>query len=162
MIKNLFIGCLMVVVVSLLVGAAAFWYFFVQEKPQLNAVVDLPPMGVLDQPFELVVHATNPHTEAISFGSVDIETIFLDGFEVISVSPEGKDGTAIIGKGGTAFLEQKRWDFGHAVEPGGSFTVRFQLLPKKVGSHTGTLDVCNVFQNYTEHKIAIEIVAPAE
>ena len=88
-------------------------------EPKLTAAINLPDEVVVGEEFELLVEITNPHDKPVVLGSVDLESSFIRGFEVVSVAPNAVEDTD--------YFSYQRWNFSKSIEPGGSLTVKFRL-----------------------------------
>lgn len=81
----------------------------------------------------MTVTITNPHNQSLSFDSIDIESSFFDGFQVVSVTPQPKKTSQMFGL--------HTWEFLDSVDANSTRTITFQLKAVKDGRFTGTLDV---------------------
>ena len=91
---------------------------------------------------EMVVKTSNPHPRPVILDSIDIDSAFLRGFQVLAVVPK-PSGTDEI-----SILDQRSWSFGQSVPPGEESTVRFTLRSIEPGHFVGNVDVCNPNQDY--------------
>lgn len=139
--KQLIIGCGIASILVVLAGAALIYYVFVRELPVLDATLDAPHSVTLDSEFEIVVTATNPHAESVTLDSIDIQQTFLDGFQVVGVTPEPVDTMNVFGM-------IRTWEFGIPVAPGDSTEIRFEFRAVEEGRFSGDLDVCNPNQDW--------------
>jgi hypothetical protein len=107
------------------------------KSPALTATVSIPLEVELGVPFTMTVTASNPHEVPATLDSVDIDEAFLAGFQVLSVEPRATNTSHI------PLANQRSWDFGQSVPPGGSATVTFTLRAVAEGRFSGDVDVCN-------------------
>ncbi len=144
---------IIVLVTFLAVGAvltvAGFMFF--REKPKLEASIEIPAEIALGSTVSLVVKVSNPHQKAVGLDSVDVADSFLAGFQVLSVEPKPTGTTHV------PVLDQRSWDFGRAVPPGGKLTVTFTLKAVAEGHFSGDLDVCNPSQDFTTHVVDVVV-----
>jgi hypothetical protein len=140
--KKIILGCLGVVVLVIVVGAGLIWFWLFRELPMLDASLSLPNEAALDSTVTMVITATNTHETPITLDSIDIDDAFLSGFQVISIQPASTDTTHV------PIANQRSWDFGTIVQPGGSISVAFQLRAVTQGHFSGDIDVCNPNQDF--------------
>jgi hypothetical protein len=139
------LGGLVLVLLASFACTGACWYLFVRETPLLETSLALPEHVAAGQPFDLVVHAHNPHAEPVTLDSVDVDLELLGAFQVLEVVPPPA-GTLKI-----PLLDQRSWTYGRAVPPGETWSVTFRLRPLQPGHFSGTIDVCNPSQQFTSH-----------
>ena len=116
--------------------------------------LDAPVTAAVGEVFTMEVTATNPGDKTVTLGSVDIYDTFLEGFEVLRVTPtpERDDG---IFDFHSYFFE------GMPIEPGGSATVSFKLKAVKPGRWQGDVDCCTPMESFSTAVALIEVTGPA-
>lgn len=153
------LGCLLVVAGAhvILTLVTAVWPTVFQlssigsyaPEPTLTAAVDLPDEVVVGEEFELLVEATNPHDKPVVLGSIDLESSFIRGFEVVSVTPNAVEDPD--------YYSYQRWNFSKSIEPGGSLRVKFRLRAVRIGQFAGDIDVCNPNEDCTTQLVIIRV-----
>lgn len=135
------IGCLgAALLFTVVIGlGVAVWLF--TERPKLDASLSLPSEATLGETLTMLVTTTNPHDQAVTLDSIDIDDTFLDGFQVVTVVPEPTGTMHVFG--------QRSWSFGTSVPPGQALEVRFTLKAVQGGHFSGDVDVCNPAQDFT-------------
>jgi hypothetical protein len=136
--KKLLAGCAIVAALALLAGAAGCWYLL-RERPNVVSTLGVPSEVVVDQVFDMVITAENPHDVTVKLDSIDVSDSFLDGFQVVSVTPE-PTGTMDL-------FDFRSFDFSRDVAPGESLVVTFKLRAVSEGLFRGDCDVCNPNQD---------------
>lgn len=133
--KKIIIGCTATFIVVVFIMALGAWLFLFRELPMLEASLTLSSEAALNTTIPLVITATNPHSKPVTLDSIDFEDIFLEGFQVVQITPEAADTLHIFG--------YRCWIFSQQVEPGESVTVTFLLKAVQLGHYSGDIDVCN-------------------
>lgn len=125
-------------------------------EPELLTTVKFPDAVTVDEEFDVVVEATNPHAKAIPLGHVDFELALMSGFRVVSVTPEAVETPN--------YAAYQRWSFSKLVEPGASQTVTFRLRAVRPGNFAGDIDVCNPNEDCTTKHVIVHVknVEPAQ
>ena len=138
--KQFVVGCLAISAV-LFIGLVVLIYFvLIRELPTLEASIATPASVAVNSTFDAVVTAENTHSDQIVLDSIDVEAVFLEGFQVVSVSPKPSETYSIFG--------YRTWEFDQAVEPGEKVEVTFTLRAVQQGHYTGDVDVCNPNQDF--------------
>jgi hypothetical protein len=140
--KKIFLGCLGATLLILLTGTAFIWFVLFRELPMLDATLALPTEAAVESPVDMVVTVSNPHSEAVTLDSIDVDAAFLEGFQVVGVEPEPK-GTMLV-----PFLNQRSWEFGKVLQSGETHSVTFRLKSVMEGRFSGDIDICNPNQDY--------------
>ena len=138
--KKFAIGCVAVVLLAGVIGVIFVVAWFVHDKPMLDAHLSLPNKVALDAPLTMLITTSNSHPKAVTLDSIDIDDDLLEGFQVVSITPEPTDTMHILG--------QRSWSFGQRVKPGESLPVRFEMTAVVEGHFSGDIDVCNPNQDY--------------
>jgi hypothetical protein len=94
----------------------------------------------------------NDGAKDLKFAELDIYDTFLDGFEVVSVSPKPKSKERIFGI--------VTYGFSRKLKPAESMAIEFELRAKETGIWTGGVDACTPTQNYVSDYAEIEVVEP--
>ena len=142
------LGVLSTVVVAI-AGLIAFATFFTGPMPAMS--VQLPEEVVLGDEFPLTVDVSNPHTEDIVLGNIDIPNRFFETFEIVSISPAPSEESPVGGFG------TQTWYFLWELSPGSSFQIIVNLKALKSGIHPVEFDVCNSYQDCTTFVGVIEV-----
>ena len=137
---KIILGCLGAFIATVLLVGAGFWFLLMRELPVLDAKLTAENEVAVADVTTMAVVTSNSHDRSVVLDSIDIDSIFLDGFQVLSVKPEPKESMQFFG--------QQTWSFGTRVEPGESLTVYFELKALKAGRFTGDVDVCNPNQDW--------------
>ena len=147
----LLLVCLLVattvnVIVDLTVGFMSGAGFYMSsiamtQQPTLTASLVAPQTVKLGEEFDLVVKTKNTHEDEIRLHSIDIEYRFLNGFEVVSVSPDAVESST----GDSAY---RTWKFSETVDPDESRNITLRLKAVQVGQFYGDLDVNNPNLDY--------------
>lgn len=102
------------------------------QQPTLTASLEGPQTVKLGEEFDLVVKTKNTHEDEIRLHSIDIEYRFLNGFEVVSVSPDAVESST----GDSAY---RTWKFSETVDPDESRNITLRLKAVQVGQFYGDL-----------------------
>jgi len=114
------------------------------------------PMAVkMDDVFSLKVKATNITEEFAELGSIDVYDSFLEGFEVLGVSPSSKSESGLFGYRSFYFD-------GLRMRPGESTTVTFELKAVKPGMWQGDVDCCTPSESFSSEAAAILVTETAD
>ena len=108
----------------------------------LDCSLSAPSKVELGDEFDLTVTVNNPYASNVILDSIDIYDSFLDGFDVLSVSPipeSGKDYDA---------LDFYSWDFDKSFASDEKLEITYSLRATKVGHFEGDVDVCNPQQDF--------------
>lgn len=138
--KQFVVGCLAISALLFIGMIALFYFVFVRELPTLEASITSPASVTVDSTFDAVITAENPHSDSIVLDSIDVEDVFLEGFQVVSVTPKPSDTYSIFG--------YRTWEFNQAVQPGEMVEVTFTFRAVQPGHYTGDVDVCNPNQDF--------------
>ena len=105
----------------------------------------------MGEEFDLVMKTRNLHMDPIRLDSIDVDFAFLEGFEVISITPTPEEPMDIFG--------QRSWAFTDTVAAGDSLDVVFTLKAVREGHYVGDIDVCNPNQDFTTVIPNIDVLA---
>ena len=139
---------------ALLIGFCLFCYLLFRTKPKLSAVLSAPNETSIGSEIYATVTVSNPHTTAVSLGTIDIEDKILSGFQVLSIKPQPLEAISLD------FLETHSWTFDTIVQPGDSLNITFTLKPIAEGRFTGEIDICNSNNDFTT--LILDIVVKNE
>ncbi|MGI9455310.1 MAG: hypothetical protein ACR2NU_02045 [Aeoliella sp.] len=123
------------------------------EKPKLDAKLTCPRSVIVGETFDLVLETRNRHSDSIILDSIDVDTGFLSGFKIVSITPQPMEPYDI------GIIGMRSWGFGESVSPGESLTVTFTLTAVKQGHYKGDVDVCNPNQDFTTVIPNVDILA---
>lgn len=138
--KNVAIGCAVAAVIGLIVLVFGSWLLLFREMPMLSATLSLPVEVAVNETVTMTVTASNPHDRTVTLDSIDIDLTFLEGLQVIKITPEPTDTMTVFG--------QRCWFFEVDVDAGGSQDVQFEFRALQPGRFTGDVDVCNPNQDF--------------
>ncbi|MCB2153398.1 hypothetical protein KQI84_00805 [bacterium] len=147
--KKFLIGCLAAGLLFVVLIAGIVGFLFFRILPTVSTSIDVPGRVQLDAEFPMVVSATNPHTQAVTLSSIDVDNELLDGFQVISIDPAPQSSMQVM------FLDQRSWVFNRSLEPGESIDVTFILLPVREGRFQGSIDTCNPNQDFVSQWVDV-------
>jgi hypothetical protein len=132
--RSMTIGCFSVSAAAILgVAGLVIWMFV--DLPMLDASLSHPTIVQLDSTFNLCVSVSNSHNTVVTLHSIDIEDSFLEGFQVVSITPEDTDTMHLLG--------MRNWDFGIRIDPGQSLDICFELKAVQEGHFSGDVEVRN-------------------
>lgn len=135
------------------IGATGYW-LVTREAPPFAVDVEYPDVVEVGETLTLKVTVANDGTKDLRFAELDLYDTFLDGFEVVSVSPKPKSKERIFGI--------VTYGFSRKLKPAESMPIEFKLRAKETGMWTGGVDACTPTQNYVSEYAEIEVVdAPA-
>ena len=126
----------------LLIGGCTAW-FLLQDSPVPGGSISAPVEVAVGDEFEMTVTVTNPNDATVTLDSIDIYYSFLDGFQVVSVSPSPGDTTDF------EMLDFRSWDFGNTIAPGDELDIVYKLRAIQPGHYSGDVDICNPAQDFT-------------
>lgn len=142
------LGVFTTIVVAVAAGVA-ITYLYTGPAPAVS--VALPDAAVVGTGFTIVVDVSNPHSENVALGNLDIPDRFFESFEVSSVAPEASAESPIGGFG------SQTWFFDMELEPGASQRFTLSVTPIRPGTHVVEFDVCNSFEDCTRFVGAIDV-----
>jgi hypothetical protein len=148
MLARVVVGIAAGIVVTFL-GFVAYGLLY--TGPQLSLRVNAPESVAAGEPFQIELQLTNPHPEAITLDSVDIDESVFEIFEVTSVTPAPSEESPL------SVLGQRSWVFDRIVHPGGSETVVFELQAPSPGTFQVPLQVCNGYQDCSGTPISVRV-----
>ena len=127
------IVCIVAVVAGGLIGTL---FLHVIEEPEgLWLTVEAPDAVKVGDTFKLVVRATNRLSDReIELGDLDIEDQYLDGFVIVSISPDPKS-TEL-----DTFNDCMAVRFAVTLPPGSTAEFEFELRAQRVGQYRGQVD----------------------
>lgn len=138
--KHALAGCITAALLGAVASVVLLLMYLLYEPPLLSASLLAPTRVALDSEFELVVTVSNPHPKPMTLDSIDLYEDFLEGFQVLSITPEPSDSNAYGG--------MRSWEFGDSISPGDELKIRFELRAVEEGRFKGDLDVCNPKMDY--------------
>lgn len=133
------------------IGVGGYW-LVTRDAPPFAVDVDHPDVVEVGETLTVKVTVMNDGTKDLKFAELDLYDTFLDGFEVVAVSPKPKTKERFFG----IFT----YGFSRTLKPAESFGIEFELRAKEAGLWTGGVDVCTPTQNYVSEYAEIEVVAP--
>jgi len=117
-------------------------------------VLDAPATANMDEVITLKVTATNIGEDTATLGSIDVYDTFLEGFDVVRITPKPKNESGIFGF-------QSYYFDGFLMEPGESATVSFELKASKAGTWEGDVDCCTPLENFSTAVATITVTDAA-
>jgi len=130
-----------------IVALDVFW-----TSPLLDVGVEIPTSATLDSIFYMKISISNPHSELVTLGNVDIPNAFLESFEVVTVTPRPIDDSPISGFG------TNTWYFDVEVQPETTKIITFDVRPTARGRHVIEFYVCNSTEDCTLIAKPIEVL----
>ena len=116
-------------------------YFYFTGSPPFQVTIDAPSKVAVNDTFDVVINVTNPSDKKMILDSIDIYSSLLDGFDIVSVSPDPGSQMKI--------LNFQSLSFSHSVRPNETVKVVVSLNAKEEGYFAGDIDVCTPAQNFT-------------
>jgi len=133
------------------IGAGGYW-LFTRDAPPFTVGLEHPDVVEVGETLTLKVTVANDGAKDLKFAELDLYDTFLDGFEVVAVSPKPKTKDRVFGIA--------TYGFSRTLKPAESFDIMFELRAKEEGLWTGGVDACTPMQNYVSEYAEIEVVAP--
>lgn len=122
---------------------------WIGDEP-FDVELDSPITAAVGEVFTMQVTATNLGDEAATLGSIDIYDTFLEGIEVLRVTPTPERNDGI-------FDFQSYFFDGIRMEPGESATVTFKMKAVKPGRWQGDVDCCTPMESFSTAVAVIEV-----
>lgn len=133
------LGCGLVLLCVLLLGLAGggFFYYMVQDPPDLLAWVESPDQVAVGDEFALKVFVVNERkTDSLKITSIDLGESYLDHFTVRETQPRA------ISSQHVPIDDSQSFGFNAVIAPGNTNVFTFQLRAANTGVHRGDVDVC--------------------
>jgi hypothetical protein len=128
------LGCLAAVLLQALVIWFFTWLAFGMRPPAgMVARVQAPPTVPSGKPFPLVLSIRNDGKEAFTITNVTAGKALLRQFSLKNPQPAPANHVSALGS--------TVWEFRKTVEPGATWTVRFEATPSRPGRVRGSLEV---------------------
>lgn len=135
------------------IGATGYW-LFTRDAPTFAVSVEHPDVVEVGETLTLKVTVANDGAKDLKFAELDLYDTFLDGFEVVAISPKPKSKDRTFGI--------VTYGFSRKLKPAESMAIEIELRAKEAGIWTGGIDACTPTQNYVSDYAEIEVVdAPA-
>jgi len=131
---------------------AATAFFTLVTGPELSVRVSAPTSALVGKPFKVVLLVSNPHNEAVTLHSVDIDDEALEELRVVAVVPEASQDSPVGGFG------YQTWYFEEEMPPASEKTIEFEFVAHSPGSHQIPFDVCNWYQDCSRTPISLVVV----
>ncbi|HYD42889.1 MAG TPA: hypothetical protein VEB43_18805 [Anaeromyxobacter sp.] len=125
------------------------WFVFTSRPAPFAVDVQAPAEVAAGEKATLEVRASNPTSERLKLGSIDVYDSLLDGFEVIDVEPrpDRRDHTVNL----SSFY------YARSLAPGDAFTMRLHLRARRAGVFTGDVDVCTPLEQFVTTSVSIVV-----
>lgn len=139
------------IVTSMFWAVAGVFAYIAFSGPAPFAVsVDAPDSVTVGEEFELAVTVQNVHDTAAQLGSIDIYDSFLDGFDVVSVSPEPTEELGV--------LDFRSFYFEEELGVNESTVVVYTLKAAQAGLWSGDVDCCTPSENFSTATAVVRVV----
>jgi hypothetical protein len=122
--------------------------------PELSVQFAAPDSVGVARPFEVRLTASNPHPEAVTLDSIDIDSSVFRAFRIVEVSPPPANVEDV------SLLDQRSWAFFQDVAPGSQVSVVFRFEATAPGTHQIPIDVCNAYQDCSRTLLSVAVAAP--
>lgn len=146
--RGVLIG-IVVGVALVIIGIVAFVTLY--AGPELSVQASAPEAVHSGQPFRVRLQVFNPHDEAVTLDSIDIDNSVFDTFDVVSVTPTPISGSPF------SIIGQQAWSFFRDLEPGEQQSVEFELVSNTTGTFQLSVDVCNSYQDCSRNLLAVRV-----
>ncbi len=150
-------GLIAVTAVVTAVLTSLFWllvlgllsFTLLSDPPDFHVVIEAPEKVALHEEFDLKVRVTNPSDETLEIGSVDLADSLLDGFEIISTSPQPDEIVHVLGTHSTYKNV--------TLDPGGEWSIHYRMKAVKSGVWTGDIDCCTPMEAFVTNSKTIVV-----
>jgi hypothetical protein len=131
------------------IGATAYW-LVTRESPPFALEVAYPDVVETGETFTLDVKITNEGANDLKLAELDLYDTFLDGFEVIAVSPKPRTKERVFGI--------VTYGFSRNLKPTESMGIEIELRAKETGLWLVGIDAYTPTLNYVSEYAEIEVV----
>jgi hypothetical protein len=141
--RSLLIG--IALVVAGVIAMQALW-----SGPKLSVQASAPEAVYSGQAFRVRLRVLNPHDEAVTLDSINIDNSAFDTFEVLSAMPPPEDSPY-------SMFGHSLWSFYRELKPGERQSVEFELVANAIGTFQLPFDVCNYYQECSRILLAVRV-----
>lgn len=120
--------------------------------PELSVEVSMPDVVSAGKPFRVQFQLSNPHDEAVTLDSIDVDNSVIENFRVVSVTIVPTDTNDAFG--------QTSLYFEHQIGPGQRDIVEFELTGESAGMFQLAFEVCNAFLDCSRNLLTVQVRDP--
>ena len=131
---------------------ALFVFLEAYAGPELSVEMSVPDVVSAGKPFRVQFHLSNPHDEAVTLDSIDVDNSVFENFRVDSITIVPTD--TIDSFGLTSLY------FDHLIGPGQRDTVEFELTGELAGVFQLAFEVCNAFLDCSRNLLTVQVRDP--